>query len=383
MWNLLQFSDSLDLELSTALADSVSVTAWRPQRRLSPPRARISKPSCQVLTPTFRICDFPVMRGYTRFPLSRLVPTDRILLELLLRSTPDPEHSPLICTVPYFAGVAERWPGPVVYWLTDLIAAYSGADRSLVIRSDRRMCQAATLICPNSKRLANYLHHKVECDPAKIHVLPNAVRVQNLTPEPLFQSAPLPAEIAHLERPVAGVIGNMAGNHDWVMLEQLIDRTPEFSWLFVGPTGMPIDEIAQSHARDCVMHHPRCTFIGNRPYAELVQFSRALDVAVLPYARREPTFSGSSTRFYEHLAACRPMIAFPGVSELLSKQPLVSIADSAQQAASLMADLQLRGFDDGLIEQRWHSARSETWLSRAQSLQQALAVRLGARAPLS
>ena len=35
----------------------------------------------------------------------------------------------------------------------------------------------------------------------------------------------------------------------------------------------------------------------------LAAYARAFDVAVLPYRRVEPTYSGSSTRFYEHLAA--------------------------------------------------------------------------------
>jgi glycosyltransferase involved in cell wall biosynthesis len=379
MWNLLQLSGALDLELASAMAESVSITAWEPERRVSPPPAHSNHLPSRAETDNLCVCSFPIVRGYTRFPISYLVPTNRIVLELLLDSTPDPAHSPLICTIPYFAELAERWPGPVIYWLTDLIAAYDGANKDLVMRSDRRLCEAATLVCPNSPRIADYLVHKVGCHPAKIDILPNAVRAQNLLATPLLQPSPLPSPVAHLQRPVAGVIGNMAASHDWVILAEVIEYTPKFSWLFVGPTSMPIRDRAQREARAAVMRHPRCTFIGSRPYGELVEFSRAVDVAVLPYAKREPTFSGSSTRFYEHLAACRPMIAFPGVSELLTKSPLVSIAESAKRAARQLEFLRRRNFDDGLIELRWRAAQGETWQSRAQSMQEALAVRLGSQ----
>ena len=73
---------------------------------------------------------------------------------------------------------------------------------------------------------------------------------------------PLPPVLEGLSRPVAGIIGNLAANLDW-----------EF------------------------------------------------DVAILPYRFGEPNYSGSATRFYEHLAACRPMLATPNVAELQTKQP--------------------------------------------------------------
>ena len=376
MWNLLQLSDSLDHEFASALSEFVSVTAWEPARRLSPWRARMHRLSYRTEASSLRVGRFPIMRGYTRFPISHLVPTSRILLELLLDSTPDASRSPLICTVPYFAEVAERWPGPVVYWLTDLMTEYAGANRKLVLRSDRRLCEAATLVCPNSSRIAHYLVDQAACDPGKIHLLPNAVRDQNLLPEPLTDPLPLPQPAAHLRRPVAGVIGNMAANHDWIKLQGVVQLSPAFSWLFIGPTSMSIADRSQSQARKALMHHPRCTFIGSRPYGELVHFSRALDVAVLPYAAVEPTASGSSTRFYEHLAATRPMIAFPGVVELLTKSPLVSLAHSAEEAAILLEDLRVRNFDDGYLQLRWRSSLRETWQARAQSMQDALAERL-------
>ncbi len=95
---------------------------------------------------------------------------------------------------------------------------------------------------------------------------------------------------------------------DWVFLRQTIARTPGFSWLFVGPTSMPLCDAQQKAARAAVMAMGnRVRFLGARPYGDLQSYARSFDVALLPYRLSEPTFSGSSTRFYEHLAACRPI----------------------------------------------------------------------------
>ena len=179
LWQMLQISDVLDLEFATALAESVPVLGWEPTRVLLP---ALTRPGLEAelgvapndSAPPLRRRSLPLIRGFARPPISWFSGTTTDVLNRLLSQTEEPELAPLLCTVPYFAEVAERWPGPVIYWLTDLIAEYSGANREQVIRLDRRLCRAATLVCPNSQRLASYLVDKGACDPAQIQVLPNA-----------------------------------------------------------------------------------------------------------------------------------------------------------------------------------------------------------------
>ena len=129
---------------------------------------------------SLRLRKLPLLRGFSRFPISLLSSIGPSIVDRLLCQTKNPEESPLICTVPYFAEVAERWPGPVIYWLTDLIAEYTGANRRQVIELDRRLCRAATLVCPNSVRLRQYLIEFANCDPDRIEVTPNATREMNI-----------------------------------------------------------------------------------------------------------------------------------------------------------------------------------------------------------
>ncbi len=381
VWHLLQISDVLDLEFVSALAETVPVLAWEPHRTILPPFLHEGSET-ERLYPhsTLRIRTLPLLRGFARPPMSFLAQTGPSVFKRLLRQTPDPAHSPLICTVPFFASVAERWPGPVIYWLTDLIAEYASADRAQVHRLDRRMCRAATLVCPNSERLKQYLTEHAGCDPAKAHVIPNATRASNLLPHPPLEPGPRPPGLESIKRPIAGVIGNLAGNMDWLFLERLIDLTPSLAWVFVGPTTMAMVDPNARRARAAVMQHPNAHFIGKQPYGALASYARAFDVAVLPYKRCEPTYSGSSTRFYEHLVACRPMIATRGLEELTRKEPLLRLVDTAEQAAEALHQLHLVSFNDGLVEERWRASQSATWQTRALAVQSALAERIALNA---
>lgn len=365
-WHLLQYSNSLDFEFGAALSDLVPVVLWRPERGIpgpQPPQPLDDGGSRFGL----RVSNFRVLPGLSRLPVSLLARTGSRLAAHLEETCDDPAHSPLICTNPYFAPVAERWPGPVIYRLTDYLAAPSEANRLNLLRLDRRLCAAATLVCPNSERLADYLVHEAGCRPDKICVLPNATRLASLLPDPPSAPAPLPPVIAHLPRPVAGILGNLAGDTDWVLLEKVASLLPELSWAFVGSTEGAVHDREQERARASLMRHPRAVFTGGQPHAELVRYARAIDVAVLPYLRREPTYSGSSTPYYEHLAACRPIIAFPGVHELCRK-PYLKLTSTAEHAAGALRELMACRFDDGLTRQRWQASRSETWHSRARTL---------------
>ena len=376
VWHVLQYSDVLDLELSMELAELAPTFLWEPDRSVLPVRPRFQETERRIFGSRLRIRSFPLMRGYARSPWSSMARTGPALAARLARRSASPKEATLVCTTPYFAPVAERWQGPVVYWLTDLMARYEGVDPALLRELDVRMCRVADLVCPASERLASYLREEAGCAAEKIELLPNATRAANILPVPLTAPAPLPEGERPWTGPVAGVIGNLADNMDWVFLQELLQLTPWLHWAFVGPTSRPAEDAEQARARDAVMRHPQTRFLGFRPYGELCQYARALTVAVLPYRRREPTYSGSSTRFYEHLAAGHPILATPGVAELLEKTPLLTVVGTPAAAAAALEALRAADFDDGQRTLRWEASRGSTWKARAATMRSALAERL-------
>jgi hypothetical protein len=329
--------------------------------------------------PAFRGRVFALQRGYSRAPISWLARTGERLTRMLGEADGDMASSPLICTTPFYAPVAELWPGPVVYYLTDLTCAYAGLDPDQVRRLDRRLCAVARLVCPNSRRIADYCIRDANCDPGKIVVVPQATRSANVAPAPLLEPGPLPADLADLPRPVLGVIGNLADNMDWHLIEEAVRATPGFSWAFVGPVDMEIADAERQRARQRVLQMGgRTRFIGMRKYGELQTYARGFDAAVLPYRRHEPTFSGSCTRFYEHLAAGRPMFGTRGFAELLEKEPLIKLFDTAGELAEALGTLRRNGLRDGLEPARWAASRTGTWDARAAQMVEALAARAAA-----
>ena len=362
-------------EFAAALGAMVPTVAWEPaMERFG---AFQSWEREEVLQhPVLTVRRFPLQRGYATRVVGAVLPFERRLVPRLLRAAGgEARRSVLVCSTPFYAPVAERWAGPVVYYSTDLTHAYEGLDAAQVKALDRRLCRVAAVVAPNSRRIADYFVAESGCDPAKVTVVPNATRASNVMAEaPPAGAGELPPDLRELKRPIAGVLGDLSGNMDWLLtrrvMELTAERMPELRWAFVGPTTRAIADAEQNAARVWAME--RATFVGAKPYGELQAYARSFDVAVLPYKRKEPTFSGSSTRFYEHLAACRPMVATRGFAELMEKPPLLRLVDTAEEMAAEIAALGALGYADGQERTRWEASRVGTWEERARTVVRAV-----------
>lgn len=384
LWQILDVGSIWMREFASALGTQAPTVAWWPEmlRFAALGRERLE----HLPAPPLTVRRYPLQRGYSRPALAALFPFAPAVLRRLRRVCTEqrvaPEATALIVSTPFYAPVAERWPGPVVYYVTDMTAQYEGLSTAQVVALDRRLARVARAVCPNSRRIADYFVRETGCDPARLTVVPNATRESNVAPAPLLEPGPLPPDLAGLAtngtrtRPVAGVIGDLSGNMDWPLIEAAVAATAGWlQWVFVGPTTRTVADPAQRDARARTMALPGARFVGPKPYGELQSYARCFDVAVLPYRKREPTFSGSSTRFYEHLAACRPMVATRGFAELLEKPPLLLLADTPAEIAGALETLRRQSFRDGQEEARWAASRLGTWEERARTLRATISPR--------
>lgn len=380
MWNIL-----FDVRAPWLVEFAAALTRIVPARCYSPRTSTFSGFMGKVqrkslADPGLEFIELNTPRGSFSSAFGRTIVCNR-LLKLLLDNCTEPKSSPLVCCLPHYARLAKQWPGPVIYYVTDKFADYEGLGfRGATVRAlEAAICRHSTLVCPNSRRIADHLTEHAGCVEGQIVILPNAVRESNILPTPPASPVPLPRGIGPLQRPVAGVIGNLASNMDWVLLEEVVQQTPWLSWAFVGPFTMNIADPSHRSARQRLCEHGgRVVFCGPKPYSSLRDYALAFDVAILPYLRREPTFSGSSTRFYEHLAACRPMLATRGFEELLHKEPLLRLVDSAASMTAALEELRGQHFQDGREALRWRTSLKETWSERARLMLHALAAAFAA-----
>lgn len=139
---------------------------------------------------------------------------------------------------------------------------------------------------------------------AKIHVIPNGVSSDVLTPMPADRAK----ERLGLEGTVLGYVGTLA---HWVDLETVIEALSELdaTLLVVGPDrvtdyGSTIRELAKERG---VLD--RLRFAGAVPYADLGRYISAMDVCLNPLKRMKKNELTIGGKVFDYLSCGRPVLS--------------------------------------------------------------------------
>lgn len=120
------------------------------------------------------------------------------------------------------------------------------------------------------------------------------------------QSSKVPTspKLKALKRPVIGMIGTLYHGYDFELLDDVISRKKEWSFVFVGG----ISENARADVAALSRHHNFYVF-GWRPYHEILPFLKGFDVAIIPYKITDWTNTINPNKLYDYLAAGVPVVA--------------------------------------------------------------------------
>ena len=201
-------------------------------------------------------------------------------------------YDPMAVT-PFAGRLGER---AIVYDCMDELSLFRGAAPELV-RRDRELLALADVVFAGgpkiweNKRLLNpncfSFGCGVDCDHfGRVH-----------DPE-----LALPAEVAHLPRPIFGYFGVVDERIDYELLGKLADASSG-SVVMVGPW-TKVDP--ETFPRRENLH-----WLGGRPYAELPAYAKSFDVCLMPYAINEATKFINPTKALEYMATGRPIVSTP------------------------------------------------------------------------
>lgn len=216
--------------------------------------------------------------------------------------------------------LAESAPGPTVYDAIDEHTAYARNSRFTRVNRraeqlERRLLSAVDHAFAVSSSL---VERKREAN-GDIILLPNGVSRDRATRA--LRSPERPPDVAGLPRPIVGYVGDVGDRLDWQLVEELVDRRPEWSFVLVG-----------GERPAAVRERPNLHVLAARPYPEAVRCMREFDLAVLPLRLSEFNRSVSSLKLLDYLAAERRIVAtdLPFVHDVADRwDGIVSIAAGA------------------------------------------------------
>jgi UDP-galactopyranose mutase len=241
------------------------------------------------------------------------------VLRRLLDGILAPRRGPLVrwYYTPMMLPFSEHVPADcVVYDCMDELANFKGAPPEL-IPSEQRLFEQADMVLTGGYSLYEAKRDRH----ANIHPFPSSVDVAH------FGAARAPGlepqDQAELPGPRLGFYGVVDERMDLDLLARLADARPQWSIVIVGPV-VKISE-------DDLPRRPNLHYLGGKTYAELPNYLRGWDVALMPFAINEATRFISPTKTPEYLAAGCPVVStsIRDVVRPYADLGLVHIADDA------------------------------------------------------
>ncbi len=186
-----------------------------------------------------------------------------------------------------------------------------------------------------------------------LELIPNGVNATGY----LAIDETVPADIA-LERPVAGLIGQLSDRIDIGLLESVLRAG--CSLLLVGP----YDPRWEPERFKALLSSPRVHWTGSVPFAELSRYMKVIDVGITPYANTQFNRASFPLKTLEYLAAGKPAVStdLPAVSWLGTDLITVAMGEGFGEAARAQAS----NTSAESICRRRKFAAAHSWKQRAE-----------------
>lgn len=236
---------------------------------------------------------------------------DRLLVAALGRATRRIGFvRPMIWTYnPLVGDVADRLRAPfLIYHCVDDLSAIPHAPAATIAAAERDIARRADLILTTSPGLqARFAAWR----PDATHYLPNVADYQHFSRA--RQPGPLPADLERIARPRIGFVGAISQYKvNFELIGAVARRRPDWHWVLIGQVGE-----GQPDTRLAGLDLPNIHLLGPRRYEELPDYLRGFDVATIPARRNPYTDCMFPMKFFEYLAAGKPVIAsrIPALAE--------------------------------------------------------------------
>ncbi len=251
--------------------------------------------------------------------------------------------------------IRELDAGLIVYYCADDFAATSPGARPIA-RSEEELFRSADLVFVTSERLRT----KAERWSNQVHTFPAGV---DFTKFETVRHSPdgLPADVARLQRPVAGYVGAL---HQWIdqrLMLDVVDRLPDVTFAFVGPKQVDMSRLES---------RPNVALLGERPHDEVPRYVKSFDVALVPYARSDFTDSVYPVKLNEYLAMGVPVVAtnLPEIRRFNDAHGgVLAVADDAESFATCIRDA-LREAPSQRADARVAAAKANSWTHRLEEM---------------
>ena len=268
-------------------------------------------------------------------------------------------HNPITWTfVPASSDVAgslgER---SVIYHCVDEFSEFTGTDKAAILEMEQRLMEKSKCVIVSSARL---YETKNRYNP-KTFLVRHGVDIEHFR-RACDPKLAVPEEMKRLKRPVIGFFGLIA---DWVDLDTvkfLAESRPQWNFAMIGKIDTDVSPLASLG---------NVHFLGQKSYDQLPGYTKAFDVAILPFVMNELTLAANPLKLREYLAAGLPVVS-TAIPEALKLTHLLRTASSKAEFLAQIEDI-IATAKTGPQLSISHAMEPESWDARVEEMSRIVA----------
>jgi len=175
-----------------------------------------------------------------------------------------------------------------------------------------------------------------------------------------YHALPVPDDIASIPGPRLGYIGTVNEKVDLRVLDRLSTARPDCSIVVIGRQNYKVDAEKQRFFE--LAARPNVHWLGHRPYDQVPNYIKGLDVCMMCYVINDWTFFGDPSKLHEYLASGKPTIG-TGLSSIREFSEVVAIPETPDDWVDAV-NTALAEQGDELMTRRIAVARENSYPAR-------------------
>ena len=245
----------------------------------------------------------------------------------------------------------------VIYHSVDDLAAAPGVDRETILTHEAELLRACDVVFCTSRKIESHCRSMAS---DKTHYFGNVVDYGHFSKARSNQA--LPVELERIPRPRIGFVGALSSyKFDVESVLSVARQRRDWHWVLIGKVG----EGQPDAGVESLQGESNIHFLGARDYAELPVYLSHFDVAVIPCPLNDYTQSMFPMKFFEYMAAGRPIVARKIDSLEDYREHFYQYEDAGSLLVAIESALN-RGVRDQDSSERL--ARKNTWDERLESM---------------
>lgn len=242
----------------------------------------------------------------------------------------------------------------IIYHCVDDISVQPGMPKELIQKSEKTLLYRSDIVFTTSLALQEkclQFNHES-------HYFSNVADFNHFR-RANEEDIKIPSDLSALPRPRLGFIGAISAYKlDFDLLRAVADAKPSWSIVLIGLIGEGDPDTDISALRAC----PNIHFLGARDYKILPNYLKGIDVALLPNRLNDYTRSMFPMKFFEYLAAGKPVIS----TNLLALQEYSDFTSIVGSTGEFISAVERLVADDGpqAVASRQAVAQNHTYATR-------------------